>query len=186
MKLIILDRDGVINFDSDAFIKSPDEWIPIPGSLEAIARLNQAGYRVVVATNQSGISRGLFNIVTLNAIHQKLHTAAQLVGADIDAIFFCPHAADDNCDCRKPKPGMLQEIAARFDVSLKGVPTVGDSLRDLQAGFVAGCTPYLVLTGKGEKTRAKGGLPPGTTIFPNLAAAVDQILRTTADVPAAA
>jgi D-glycero-D-manno-heptose 1,7-bisphosphate phosphatase len=186
MKLIILDRDGVINFDSDAFIKSPDEWIPIPGSLEAIARLNQAGYRVVVATNQSGISRGLFNIVTLNAIHQKLHTTAQQVGADIDAIFFCPHAADDNCDCRKPKPGMLQEIAGRFDVSLKGVPTVGDSLRDLQAGFVAGCTPYLVLTGKGEKTRAKGGLPPGTTVFPNLATAVDQILKTTADVPAAA
>jgi D-glycero-D-manno-heptose 1,7-bisphosphate phosphatase len=186
MKLIILDRDGVINYDSDAFIKSPDEWIPIPGSLEAIARLNQAGYRVIVATNQSGIARGLFNIVTLNAIHQKMHNAAQLVGADIDAIFFCPHAADDNCDCRKPKPGMLQEIAERYDISLKGVPTVGDSLRDLQAGFVAGCTPYLVLTGKGEKTRAKGGLPPGTTVHTALAAVVDQILGATADVPAAA
>ncbi|MEN3292389.1 MAG: D-glycero-D-manno-heptose 1,7-bisphosphate phosphatase, partial [Burkholderiales bacterium] len=169
MKLIILDRDGVINYDSDEFIKSPDEWIPIPGSLEAIARLNQAGYRVVVATNQSGIARGLFNIVTLNAIHQKMHTAAQQAGADIDAVFFCPHAADDHCDCRKPKPGMLQEIAKRFDLSLKGAPNVGDSLRDLQAGYVTGCTPYLVLTGKGEKTRAKGGLPPGTTMHANLA-----------------
>ena len=186
MKLIILDRDGVINHDSDDFIKSPDEWIPIPGSLEAIARLNQAGYRVVVSSNQSGIARGLFDIMTLNAIHQKLHTAAQQVGADIDAIFFCPHAADDHCDCRKPKPGMLQEIARRFDVSLKGVPTVGDSLRDLQAGFVSGCTPYLVLTGKGEKTLAKGGLPPGTTVYPDLAAVVDHLLKTRTDVSAAA
>lgn len=186
MKLIILDRDGVINYDSDHFIKSPDEWNPIPGSLEAIARLNQAGYRVIVSSNQSGIARGLFNILTLNAIHQKMHTAAQRVGAHIDAIFFCPHAGDDNCDCRKPKPGMLQEIAKRFDVSLKGVPTVGDSLRDLQAGFVTGCTPYLVLTGKGEKTLAKGGLPPGTTVHANLAAVVDHLLKTSSDVPAAA
>ena len=177
MKLIILDRDGVINRDSDAFIKSPDEWIPIEGSLEAIARLNQAGYRVVVATNQSGVARGLFTMSTLNAIHQKLHASAQLVGADIDAIFFCPHAAEDNCDCRKPKPGMLYDIAERFNVSLKGVPAVGDSLRDLQSAFVAGCTPYLVLTGKGHTTREKGGLPPGTTIFPNLAAVVDHLLE---------
>lgn len=184
MKLIILDRDGVINHDSDEFIKSPDEWVPIPGSLEAIARLNQAGYRVVVATNQSGIARGLFNIVTLNAIHQKLHTAAQQAGADIDAIFFCPHSADDHCDCRKPKPGMLQDIAARFDVNLKGVPTVGDSLRDLQSGFVVGCVPYLVLTGKGESTRSKGGLPPGTTIHADLAAVVDHLLKSTADAAA--
>jgi D-glycero-D-manno-heptose 1,7-bisphosphate phosphatase len=186
MKLIILDRDGVINYDSDDFIKSPDEWIPIPGSLEAIARLNQADYRVVVSTNQSGIARGLFNIVTLNAIHQKLHASAQQVGAHIDAIFFCPHAADDNCDCRKPKPGMLQEIARRFDVSLKGVPTVGDSLRDLQAGYVSGCVPYLVSTGKGPKTLAKGGLPPGTTVHADLAAVVHHLLKTQANVPAAA
>lgn len=176
MKLIILDRDGVINQDSDAFIKSPQEWIPIPGSLEAIARLNQAGYRVVVATNQSGIARGLLNVFTLNAIHQKLHAAAQSVGADIDAIFFCPHATDDNCDCRKPKPGMLHTIAKRFDMSLKGVPAVGDSLRDLQSGFAVGCVPYLVLTGKGEKTRDKGGLPPGTRIYPTLAVVVDHLL----------
>ncbi|MES2536471.1 MAG: D-glycero-beta-D-manno-heptose 1,7-bisphosphate 7-phosphatase [Pseudomonadota bacterium] len=177
MKLIILDRDGVINQDSDSFIKSPDEWVPIPGSLEAIARLNQAGYLVVVSTNQSGIARKLFDILNLNAIHRKLHTAAQQVGAEIDAIFFCPHAADDNCDCRKPKPGMLHAIAKRYDLSLKGVPTVGDSLRDLQAGFLVGCVPYLVLTGKGEKTRDKGGLPPGTTIYPDLAKVVDELLE---------
>jgi D-glycero-D-manno-heptose 1,7-bisphosphate phosphatase len=176
MKLIILDRDGVINQDSDAFIKSPDEWMPIPGSLEAIARLNQAGYRVIVLTNQSGIARRLFDILTLNSIHQKMHAAAQLAGADIDAIFFCPHAADDNCDCRKPKPGLFHAVAKRFEVSLKGIPTVGDSLRDLQAGFVAGCVPHLVLTGKGEKTRAKGGLPPGTMIYSDLAAVVDHLL----------
>ena len=176
MKLIILDRDGVLNLDSDAFIKSPQEWLPIPGSLEAMARLNQAGYRVMVATNQSGIARGLFSMTTLNAIHQKMHAAAQQVGAHFDAVFFCPHAADDNCDCRKPRPGMLLSLAQRLGVSLKGVPTVGDSLRDLQAGFVAGCVPYLVLTGKGEKTRDTGGLPPGTTIFPNLAAVVDKLL----------
>ncbi len=186
MKLIILDRDGVINYDSDDFIKSPDEWIPIPGSLEAIARLNQADYRVVVSTNQSGIARGLFNIVTLNAIHQKLHASAQQVGAHIDAVFFCPHAADDNCDCRKPKPGMLQEIARRFGVNLKGVPTVGDSLRDLQAGYVSGCVPYLVSTGKGPRTLAKGGLPPGTTVHADLAAVVNHLLKTQANVPAAA
>lgn len=186
MRLIILDRDGVINHDSDAFIKSADEWIPIPGSLEAIARLNQAGYKVVVATNQSGIARGLFNMITLNTIHQKMHRAAQQVGAEIDAVFFCPHAADDNCDCRKPKPGMFHEIAERLDVDLKGIPTIGDSLRDLQAGFVAGCVPYLVLTGKGEKTHAKGGLPPGTTVHRDLAAVVDHLLKSRVDLAAPA
>ncbi|MGS0743085.1 D-glycero-beta-D-manno-heptose 1,7-bisphosphate 7-phosphatase [Glaciimonas sp. GG7] len=185
MKLIILDRDGVINRDSDAFIKSPDEWQPIQGSLEAIARLNQAGYRVVVATNQSGIARGLFNMAALNDIHQKMHSAAQLVGAEIDAIFFCPHAADDNCDCRKPKPGMFIDIAKRFETSLRnGVPVVGDSLRDIQAGFVAGCTPFLVLTGKGEVTQKKGGLPPGTTVFADLAAVVDFLLKKPVEVAA--
>ncbi|MES2318568.1 MAG: D-glycero-beta-D-manno-heptose 1,7-bisphosphate 7-phosphatase [Pseudomonadota bacterium] len=177
MKMIILDRDGVINHDSPAFIKSPAEWIPIPGSLEAIARLNQADYRVVIASNQSGIARELFDMCTLNAIHQKLHTSAQQVGASIDAIFFCPHAAIDNCDCRKPKPGMFEEISKRFKVSLKGVPTVGDSLRDLQAGFISGCVPYLVLTGKGQKTFETGGLPPGTQVFADLAAMVDALLK---------
>jgi len=176
MKLIVLDRDGVINRDSDAFIKSPAEWIPIPGSLEAIARLNQAGYTVVVATNQSGIGRKLFDMATLNAIHQKMHTAAQQVGATIDAVFFCPHTADDNCDCRKPKPGMLHEISRRYGISLKGIHSVGDSLRDLQSGFMMGCVPHLVLTGKGVKTQEKGGLPPGTQIYPNLETMVDHLL----------
>ncbi|MCH8619290.1 D-glycero-beta-D-manno-heptose 1,7-bisphosphate 7-phosphatase [Undibacterium sp. TS12] len=177
MKLIILDRDGVINQDSDDFIKSPEEWKPIPGSLQAIARLNQAGYTVVVATNQSGIGRKLFDMATLNAIHQKMHTTAQQVGATIDAIFFCPHMADDNCDCRKPKPGMLQEIARRYDTNLKGVHCVGDSLRDLQAGFVLGCKPHLVLTGKGSKAQEKGGLPPGTQVHADLAAMVNQLVE---------
>ncbi|HEU4852221.1 MAG TPA: D-glycero-beta-D-manno-heptose 1,7-bisphosphate 7-phosphatase [Telluria sp.] len=180
MKLIILDRDGVINYDSPEFIKSPAEWMPIPGSLEAIARLNQAGYRVVVASNQSGIARELFDITTLNAIHHKLHTSAQQLGATVDAIFFCPHAAIDNCDCRKPKSGMFEEISKRFKISLKGVPTVGDSLRDLQAGFKSGCTPYLVLTGKGQKTFETGGLPPGTQVFPDLASMVNSLLKVTA------
>ncbi|MEM8512776.1 D-glycero-D-manno-heptose 1,7-bisphosphate phosphatase [Massilia sp. MP_M2] len=186
MKLIILDRDGVINHDSPDFIKSPAEWIPIPGSLEAIARLNQAGYRVVLATNQSGIARGLFDIATLNAIHAKMHAAAQLVGADIDAIFFCPHAALDACDCRKPKSGMFEEIGKRFKINLKGVPTVGDSLRDLQAGFNRGCTPNLVLTGKGERTQMTGGLPPGTKVYADLAAMVSALLKPAAATGAGA
>lgn len=178
MKLIILDRDGVINQDSDAFIKTPDEWQPIKGSLEAIARLNQAGYQVVVATNQSGVGRGLFTMEALNAIHRKMHLSAQQVGARINAVFFCPHTADDHCDCRKPKAGMFHEIARRYEIDLKAqhVHTVGDSLRDLQAGSIAGCIPNLVLTGKGEKTQAKGGLPPETTIHANLFAFVNQLL----------
>ena len=183
MKLIILDRDGVINNDSPDFIKSPAEWQAIPGSLEAIARLNQAGYRVVVASNQSGIARELFDMTSLNAIHQKMHTLAQQVGASVDAIFFCPHAATDNCDCRKPKPGMFHEIGQRYKTCLKGVPTVGDSLRDLQAGFNSGCAPYLVLTGKGAQTSATGGLPPGTMTFPDLAAMVTHLLKTAAPTP---
>lgn len=176
MKLIILDRDGVINQDSDQFIKSPDEWIPIPGALEAVARLNQADYRVVIATNQSGIGRGLFGMDSLNAIHQKLHARAQHVGARIDAIFFCPHLADEHCDCRKPKHGLLTEIARRFDTNLLDVPSVGDSLRDLQASVSVGCRPYLVLTGKGTRTHAAGGLPVGTQVFADLAAVVEQLL----------
>lgn len=170
MKLIILDRDGVINYDSDQFIKNPEEWKPIPGSLEAIARLNQDGYRVAVATNQSGIGRGLFDMSTLNAIHDKMHKACALVGARIDAVFFCPHTSDNNCACRKPKSGMMEEIAARYNVSLAGVPAVGDSLRDLQSAAALGAQPYLVLTGKGAKTQAAGGLPEGTRVYHDLAA----------------
>jgi len=169
-KLIILDRDGVINFDSDQFIKSPEEWKPIPGSLEAIARLCQADYRVVVATNQSGIGRGLFDMPTLNAIHDKMHKACAVAGGRIDAVFFCPHTNDSNCGCRKPKTGMLEEIATRYGISLKGVPAVGDSLRDLEMAVRMEAQPILVLTGKGSKTQAKGGLPDNTLIYPDLAA----------------
>jgi D-glycero-D-manno-heptose 1,7-bisphosphate phosphatase len=174
-KLIILDRDGVINQDSDLYIKSPDEWVPIPGSLEAIARLNQWGWRVVVCTNQSGIGRGLFGMDTINAIHDKMIKAASHVGATIDAIFFCPHTNADNCDCRKPKPGMLKEIAARYNMDLAGVPVIGDSLRDLQAAVAVGAAPILVLTGKGKKTQADPALPEGTPVFADLAAAVKKL-----------
>ncbi|HWS13979.1 MAG TPA: D-glycero-beta-D-manno-heptose 1,7-bisphosphate 7-phosphatase [Rhodocyclaceae bacterium] len=170
MKLIILDRDGVINQDSAQFIKSPEEWRPIAGSLEAIARLNQWGYRVVVATNQSGIGRGLFDMDTLNAIHDKMNRAVAQAGGRIDSIFFCPHAADSTCECRKPRPGMLLEIAVRYNVDLKGVPAVGDSLRDLEAAQAVGATPILVLTGKGQKTRDDPRLPEGIQVFPDLAA----------------
>lgn len=180
MKLIILDRDGVVNFDSDQFIKSPDEWKPIPGSLEAIARLNQAGYRVVLATNQSGIGRGLFDMATLNAIHDKMHKALAQVGGRIDALFFCPHAADSKCDCRKPKPGMFEEISKRFNMELDGVPAIGDSLRDLQAAVTLGAQPILVRTGKGEKTLAAGGLPEGTLVFDDLAEAVRHLISSAA------
>ncbi len=177
MKIVILDRDGVINFDSDHFIKSPAEWKPIPGSLEAIARLTQAGYRVVVASNQSGIDRGLFDMDTLNSIHDKMHRAVKAVGGRIDAIFYCPHSADSNCTCRKPKPGMFERIAGCFNVDLGNAYAVGDSLRDLQAAATSGAKPVLVLSGKGKSTQADGGLPEGTLVFDDLAAAVEHILN---------
>jgi D-glycero-D-manno-heptose 1,7-bisphosphate phosphatase len=176
MKLVILDRDGVINQDSASFIKTPEEWRPIPGSLEAVARLHQAGYHVVLATNQSGIGRGLFELATLNAIHDKMHRALAQIGGRIDAIFFCPHAIDANCSCRKPRPGLLEEIARRFNVDLAGVPAIGDSLRDLTAAHAVGAEPILVLTGKGEQTRREGALPPGTRVYPDLAQAADAII----------
>ena len=170
MKLVVLDRDGTINEDSDQHIKSPAEWRPVPGSLAAIARLTQGGWRIVVATNQSGIARGLLDMAALNAIHAEMHRAVSLAGGRIDAIFFCPHAADSVCECRKPKPGLLREIASRMEVKLAGVPMVGDSLRDLEAAAAVGAKPYLVLTGKGRKTREAGGLPQGTGVFADLAA----------------
>ena len=176
VKLIVLDRDGTINHDSEQFIKSPDEWRPIPGSLEAIARLNHAGYRVVVATNQSGIGRGLFDMGTLNAIHDKMHRSLAQVGGRVDAVFYCPHSADATCDCRKPKPGLLKEVGRRFNVDMAGVPVIGDGLRDLQAAENVGGQPMLVLTGKGEKTLRDGSFPKNTVIFPDLAFAVSALL----------
>ena len=174
-RLIILDRDGVINQDSADFVKSPDEWIPLPGALEAIARMNQAGYRVVVATNQSGLGRGLFDAATLNAIHIKLKAQLAKVGGTVDAIFVCPHAPDDECDCRKPLPGLFYSIAQRFDIDLAGLPAVGDSARDLQAAYTAGCTPWLVLTGNGLKTQAQGNLPPTTVVWESLTAVAEAL-----------
>ena len=167
-KLVVLDRDGVINVDSDAFIKSPDEWVAIPGSLEAIARLNQAGYRVAIASNQSGIGRGLFDMAALNAMHEKMNRSAAAVGGRIDAVFFCPHTQEDECECRKPKPGMLQQIVERFEIDPDETPMVGDSLRDLQAGAALGFALHLVLTGKGRKTLAAGNLPPNTKVHDDL------------------
>ena len=175
-RLIILDRDGVINHDSDQFIKTPDEWRPIPGSLEAIARLSHAGYRVAVCTTQSGIGRGLFDMATLNAIHNRMHRALAQVGGRVDAVFFCPHTSEARCECRKPLPAMLVEASRRFGADIAAVPCVGDSLRDLDAADAAGGQPILVLTGKGEKTLRDGGFPPRTVIFPDLAFAASALL----------
>ena len=153
MKLIILDRDGVINLESTEFIKTPDEWIPIKGSLEAIARLSQAGYDVVVITNQSGIGRGLFSADMLGQIHVRMMDNVKQYGGKIQSVLFCPHHPDDNCDCRKPKAGLYQELSKRLSVSLSKVYSVGDSLRDLEAAKTAGAKPVLVKTGNGKKTK---------------------------------
>jgi D-glycero-D-manno-heptose 1,7-bisphosphate phosphatase len=175
VKLVILDRDGTINLDSEDYIKSPAEWQPIKGSLEAIARLIQADYRVVVATNQSGIGRGLFDTQALFAIHDKLQRALSQVGGRVDAFFFCPHRADEGCRCRKPQPGMLLEVARRFNVAIEDVSMVGDSRKDVEAAAAAGARPVLVLTGNGAKTQAEGNLPRGTTVHADLAAFVRQL-----------
>ncbi len=175
-KFIILDRDGVINHDSDQFIKSPEEFKPIEGALEAIARLAQNGYRVVIATNQSGLGRGLFDVDTLNKIHNKMHQLLSPLGGGVTAIFFCPHTPDDQCNCRKPKEGLFKEIATTFDIDLTNIPAVGDSLRDLEAAAAVGCAPVLVLTGKGQKTFAENNLPLGTVVFPDLAAFANHLL----------
>ncbi|TVT59760.1 MAG: D-glycero-beta-D-manno-heptose 1,7-bisphosphate 7-phosphatase [Sedimenticola thiotaurini] len=176
MKLVILDRDGVINEDSDEFIKTPEEWLPIPGSLSAIARLNQAGYRIVIATNQSGLGRGLFSIDQLNAIHRKMLQAIVNEGGQIHGIFFCPHAPKEHCECRKPKPGLFHQISERFYCNLSGVPCIGDSLRDLQAASAVGGQPILVRTGKGQRTENDPELLPSIPVYNNLTEAVDALL----------
>lgn len=184
-RLVILDRDGVINQDSDDFIKSPEEFVPLPGSLEAIARLNAAGYRVAVATNQSGIGRGLFDQTTFSAIHQKLVTLLAEVGGRLDALAFCPHTPDDGCDCRKPKPGLLQQISQELQTGLTGVPVIGDSLRDLESAQAVGAVPMLVRTGKGERTLAQLAEVPALAdvpVFTDLAEAVDALLAGSVNV----
>ena len=179
MKLVILDRDGVINEDSDAFIKSPAEWLPIKGSLEAIARLNQAGYQVVIASNQSGIARGLFSIEILNQIHEKMHQMLAELSGHVDAVFFCPHGPEDGCHCRKPAVGLFEQIAERLGVSLQNIAVIGDSLRDLQAAQAVGAEPMLVLTGKGETTQhvLQHNNLVNIKVYKNLAAAVDAMLN---------
>lgn len=177
MKIIILDRDGVINQDSDNFIKSVDEFIPLPGSIDAIAKLKHAGYKVYIATNQSGIHRGLYNEQTLHAMHEKLANLLKEKDATIDGIEFCPHGSDDNCDCRKPKAGMYLNIAKQVGLSdLSGVLVVGDSLRDLQAAQRVNAKPYLVRTGKGERTIKKGEGLDGIPVYNDLSDFVNQLL----------
>lgn len=149
MNLVILDRDGTINEDRDDFVKSPEEWVPLPGALEAIARLNHAGWQTVIATNQSGLGRGLFDMAALNAMHAKMNAALARVGGRISAVFFCPHAPEDQCSCRKPLPGLYEQICERFGVDQETVHVVGDSVRDIEAAVAAGCPHHMVLTGQG-------------------------------------
>ena len=182
IKLIILDRDGTINEDRDDFVKTPDEWVPIPGALEAIARLNHAGWHTVVATNQSGLGRGTFDMATLNAMHTKMNQLLAKQGGRIDAVFFCPHAPEEACHCRKPQPGLFEQIGERFGVSLGDVPVVGDSLRDLQAGVAVGCKPHLVRTGKcaqldAVQLEALCAQVPGTIVHADLTAFAEHMIR---------
>lgn len=177
MRLVILDRDGVINEDSDDYIRTPEEYIPIPGSLEAIARLKKAGFTVVVATNQSGIGRGYFDIDTLNAMHDKLNQLLAEVGGSVDGFFYCPHAPEDHCDCRKPAPGLYQQISQQFNTELTGVPVIGDSLRDIEAAWVVGASPILVRTGKGSRTLATSEGLDDVPVYEDLAEAVDALLN---------
>lgn len=176
MKLLILDRDGVINYDSDAYIKTLEEWIPIPGAIEAIARLSRAGWTIAVATNQSGLARGYYDLATLETMHARLRQLVAEQGGEVGLIVHCPHGPDEGCDCRKPKAGMLKHIASHYAVELTGVWFVGDSSGDLEAARLVDCQPVLVKTGKGQRTLAKP-LPAGTLVFDDLAAVAAQLLQ---------
>lgn len=200
MKLLILDRDGTLNRSRDDYVASPDEWEALSGALEAVARLNQDGWRVVLATNQSGIGRGLFDMVSLNAIHAKMHRQLAAVGARVEAVFFCPHAPEDGCHCRKPAPGLFQQIAERFGTPLPSVVAAGNALRHVQAAATAGCATHLLLTGKSEHLKGRAGmgadadlaalmpeLPAGTRVHDDLGAFADWLLAQNPEtVPAAA
>jgi len=175
--IIILDRDGVINHDSDLYIKSPEEWQPIEGSLEAIARLHQSGIKVVVATNQSGIARGLYDEATLAQIHDKMNHLIAEAGGELAGIFYCPHGPDDGCDCRKPLPGLVHQIQEAFAVDAHNVPFIGDSVRDLMAAEASDCQPVLVKSGKGERSIASGKVGSHIPIFDDLARFVDDWLK---------
>lgn len=190
MKLLILDRDGTLNRSRDDYVASADEWEPLPGALEAVARLNHGGWRVVLATNQSGLGRGMFDMASLNAIHVKMHRALAAVGGRVEAVFFCPHAPEDACTCRKPAPGLFEQIGGRFGVPLDEVPAAGNALRHVQAAAAAGCPTHLLMTGKSEHLRGQVdtllpqappstallGLPPGTCLHADLAAFADWLL----------
>jgi D-glycero-D-manno-heptose 1,7-bisphosphate phosphatase len=182
MKLVILDRDGTINEDRDDYVKSADEWVPIPGALEAIARLNHAGWHTVIATNQGGLGRGLFDMDTLNGMHLKMNRMLAKVGGRIDAVFFCPHTAAEGCECRKPQPGLFMQIGERYGVDLNEVHVVGDRVGDLQAGVAVGCQPHLVRTGKGARLDAAQLAQiqadiPGTRVYADLAAFAEALTR---------
>lgn len=177
IKLLILDRDGVINHDSDEYIKTEEEWEPIPGSLDAIARLNRAGYRIVVASNQSGIARGKLDIITLGTIHRKLHNHLAQFGGAIDAIFFCPHGPDDNCNCRKPQPGLFHEISRRLRIPLYRTSFVGDNLSDIEVAQAVKARPVLVRTGYGKDNLDSGKIPDTVPVFDDLAAFADDLLK---------
>ena len=178
--LVILDRDGVINHERADFVRSPAEWQPLAGSLDAIARLTRAGFQIAVATNQSGVARGYYNLATLELIHAKMRQMIEIAGGHIDALFYCPHHEADACTCRKPKTGMLEAIAQHFDISLVGVPAVGDMLRDLTAYASMGCQPILVLTGHGKTTllaAQHAPLPSNTWICEDLTAVAERLLE---------
>ncbi len=178
--LVVLDRDGVINRDSDTFIKSAAEWVPLPGSIEAIASLSKAGYTVAVASNQSGLARGLFTRNALTAMHRKLRRLVANEGGHVARIVVCPHGPGDGCDCRKPEPGLLTRLAKHFGVSAQGVPVIGDSLRDLEAAAAAGAMPILVRTGKGRSTESRlYGSLADIAVYDDLAAAAAVLLRIT-------
>ncbi len=176
MPLVILDRDGVINHDSTDYIKSPEEWIPIPGSLEAIARLNHAGYRLIVVTNQSGLGRKLFDIEMLSLIHHEMQRRLAELGGRVEAVFFCPHRPGDACACRKPRPGMLHDIAARLRIELDGIPLIGDKPSDMQAARAVGARAMLVRTGQGRQTLRSIADPGTLEVFPDLAAVADTLI----------
>jgi D-glycero-D-manno-heptose 1,7-bisphosphate phosphatase len=181
-RLVILGRDGILNAFREDHVKDPAEWRSLPGALEAVARLNQGGWQVVVATNQAGIGRGMFDMASLNAVHAHMMKELALQGGRIDAVFFCPHAPEDMCDCRKPLPGLLHDIARRFGVDLRHVPMVGDTLRDLEAAQAAGCEAHLVLTGRaaGLDEAALARMlerVPTTRLHADLGAFADHLLR---------
>ena len=175
MKLLILDRDGVINHDSDDYIKSLQEWMPLPGAISAIAQLSKAGWTVAVATNQSGLARGYYDDATLQAMHQRLRQLVAEQGGELGIVVHCPHGPDHGCECRKPRPGMLLQIAEHYRTSLKGVWFVGDSSADLQAALAVDCQPVLVKAGKGQRTLSRP-LPANTLVFDDLAAVAAQLL----------